>query len=68
MAAQPTKPCSQRRDSRFRKSIPSASMVFARVYEQKPLTSAVLEVLNAEVSREDLKSDLEQIGYPNGGI
>jgi hypothetical protein len=43
-------------------------MVFARVYEQKPLTSAVLEVLNAEVSREDLKSDLEQIGYPNGGI
>jgi hypothetical protein len=40
--------------------LPSASIVFTRVYEQKPLTSAVLEVLNAEVSGEDLKSDLEQ--------
>ena len=39
-----------------------------QVYEQKPLTSEILELLNAEVSREDLKSDLEQIGYPNGAI
>jgi len=38
------------------------------VYEQKPLTTEILEVLNAEVSREDLKSDLAQIGYPNGAI
>ena len=38
------------------------------VYEQKPLTSEILEALNAEVSREDLKSDLEQIGYPHGAI
>jgi hypothetical protein len=38
------------------------------VYERKPLTSEILEVLNAEVSREDLTSDLEQIGYPNGAI
>lgn len=36
------------------------------VYEQKPLTSEILQVLNAEVSREDLMSDLEQIGYPKG--
>ena len=38
------------------------------VYEQKPLTTEILEVLNAEVSREDLKAGLEQIGYPNGAI
>ena len=38
------------------------------VYEQEPLTSEILEVLNPEVSREDLKLDLEQIGYPNGAI
>jgi len=38
------------------------------VYEQKPLTTEILEVLNAEVSREDLKSDLAQIGYPHGAI
>ena len=38
------------------------------VYEQKPLTTEILEVLNAEVSREDLKSDLAQIGYPIGAI
>ena len=38
------------------------------VYEQKPLTAEILKVLNAEVCREDLKSDLEQIGYPNGAI
>jgi hypothetical protein len=38
------------------------------IYEQKPLTTAILEVLNPEVSREDLKLDLEQIGYPNGAI
>jgi len=39
-----------------------------RIYEQKPLTLEILEALNTEVSREDLKSDLEQIGYPNGAI
>ena len=38
------------------------------IYEQKPLTLEILEALNTEVSREDLKSDLEQIGYPNGAI
>jgi len=38
------------------------------VYEQKPLTSEILDALNAEVSREDLKSDLEQIAYPKGAI
>ena len=38
------------------------------VYEQKPLTTEILEVLNAEVSREDLNSDLEQIAYPKGAI
>jgi hypothetical protein len=40
----------------------------SHIYEQKLLTSETLETLNAEVSREDLKSDLEEIGYPNGAI
>ena len=34
------------------------------VYEQKPLTSEILEVLNPKTSLEDLKLDLEKIGYP----
>lgn len=38
------------------------------VYEQKPLTSEILEVLNPEVSREALELDLEEIGYPDDGI
>ena len=40
----------------------------SHIYEQKFLTAEILEILNAEVSREDLKSDLEEIGYPNGAI
>jgi len=47
---------------------PVALSAVSHVYEQKPLTSEILEVLNAEVSQEDLKSDLEEIGYPNGAI
>ena len=40
----------------------------AHVYHQKPLTSEILEMLNPEVSRENLRSDLEEIGYPGGAI
>ena len=40
----------------------------AYIYQQKPLTSDVVEMLNAEVSRESLKSCLEEIGYPRGAI
>ena len=40
----------------------------AYIYQQKPLTSEILKILNAEVSRETLKPDLEQIGYPGGAV
>jgi hypothetical protein len=38
------------------------------IYEQKSLTSDILEMLNAEVVLENLKSDLEEIGYPGSAI
>jgi hypothetical protein len=36
------------------------------VYGHKPLTDEVIKALNEEVSREDLRSDVEEIGYPDG--
>jgi hypothetical protein len=36
----------------------------AYIYQQRPLTSEILEMLNTEVVLANLKSDLEEIGYP----
>jgi hypothetical protein len=38
------------------------------VYRHRPLTSEIVAELNADVSLEKLKADIEEIGYPNGAI
>jgi hypothetical protein len=38
------------------------------VYQHKPLTDEIIKMLNADVSKGDLKSDIEEIGYPAGAI
>jgi hypothetical protein len=38
------------------------------VYQQKPLTDEIIKMLNADVSKEDLQLDIEEIGYPDGAI
>jgi hypothetical protein len=38
------------------------------VYHHKPLTDKIIHLLNADVSKEDLKPDIEEIGYPDGAI
>ena len=40
----------------------------ADIYQQQPLTAEICKRLNAEVALENLKSDLEEIGYPSGAI
>jgi hypothetical protein len=40
----------------------------ADIYQQQPLTAEILNRLNPEVALENLKSDLEEIGYPGGAI
>ena len=36
-----------------------------RIYRHKSLTSDIVAQLNAEISLESLRADIEQIGYPN---
>ena len=38
------------------------------IYQHKPLTDEIIKMLNADRSKEDLKSDIEEIGYPDDGI
>ena len=38
------------------------------VYQHKPLTSEIVAALNADVSLDELKADIEEIGYPKGTI
>jgi hypothetical protein len=38
------------------------------IYQHKPLTDEIVKMLNADRSKEDLKSDIEEIGYPDGAI
>lgn len=40
----------------------------AYIYQQNPLTREILQMLNAKVALENLKSDLEEIRYPSGAI
>ena len=40
----------------------------AYVYHHKPLTDEIIQRLNADVSKEDLNSDIKEIGYPEGAI
>ncbi len=38
------------------------------IYQHKALTSEIVATLNADVSLGELKSDIEEIRYPNGAI
>lgn len=38
------------------------------IYEGKPLTDEIVKALNAGVSKEDLKSDVEEIGYHDDNL
>ena len=38
------------------------------IYANKTLTEKIVSVLNADVTMDDLKADIEEIGYPNDAI
>ena len=38
------------------------------IYQHKALTSEIVTALNTDVSMGELKSDIEEIGYPDGAI
>jgi len=38
------------------------------IYAHKLLTDGIISELNAEVSKAELRDDIEEIGYPNGAI
>ena len=48
----------------FGKEIPLSAV--QHIYEQKPLTQELVSELNAEVSINELRDDIEEIAYPNG--
>jgi hypothetical protein len=50
----------------YERAIDLAAVEYA--YHHKPLTDEIIQMLNADVSKEDLKSDIEEIGYPDGAI
>jgi hypothetical protein len=38
------------------------------IYQHRTLTSEIVAALNADIALGELKSDIEEIGYPNGAI
>jgi hypothetical protein len=48
----------------FGKEIPLSAV--QHIYEHKPLTQEIISELNAEVIKDELRDDIEEIGYPNG--
>ena len=38
------------------------------IYAHKPLSDVIISELNTEVSKAELRDDIEEIGYPNGAI
>lgn len=50
----------------FEEDIPLAAV--KHIYAHKPLTANIISKLNAEVSKDELQDDIEEIGYPNGTI
>ncbi len=50
----------------FEEDIPLAAV--QHIYAHKLLTDGIISELNAEVSKAELRDDIEEIGYPNGAI
>jgi len=48
----------------FKKEIPLSAV--QHIYEHRPLTQEIVSELNAEVTKDELRDDIEEIGYPNG--
>ena len=50
----------------FGKEIPLSAV--QHIYKHKPLTQEIISQLNAEITPDELRDDIEEIGYPNGAI
>jgi hypothetical protein len=50
----------------FEEDIPLTAV--QHIYAHKPLTDDIISKLNAEVSKDELQDDIEEIGYPNSPI
>ncbi len=48
----------------FEEEIPLSAI--QHIYEHKPLTKEIVSQLNAEITLDELRDDIEEIGYPSG--